>query len=815
MDALILGSKLAGYRIEHVLGQGGFGIVYQARHLELGTRVAIKEYLPIEIAVRARRDVRPRAPSFRAAYEDGLVRFKQEALRLVEFSDHPNIVSCRDFFRLNGTAYLVMEYEDALPLSQLLRTRESQGRPFREDDLLTVMPPLLEGLKSLHSSGVLHRDLKPSNVLIRYSTGQPVLIDFGAAKQRVAEQTKSYAPYTPGYAALEQVADGTLGPWTDIYGAGALMWRMVTQGNPRNPVSVERRASAILRGDDDPMTAAVLIGKGHFPSHVLEAIDGCLAIDERDRIRQVDKLIELLKTDENLRREIKVASLSLLKGTALHWAAWAGTRERILELIETGSKVDARGTDGMTPLYWAAWAGQGDGIRTLLECGAWVDARDDQDRTPLHRATWAGNAKSIALLAEAGADMGARDRSGKGVLDFALKNGRSEILDAVQAAGVKIIDGFGNTLLHDAAKKGSAEQIAVLLARGFQLGAEGRWKETPMHRAALGNKPKNLEALIAAGAEIDPLDVDGGTPLHLAARNGYAAAMRVLIESGTKVDRPEAADREYTPLHLAAKARYGHSVPECIHLLTKAGADINAKSSSFYWPGRETPLHCASLSGSLDGIRALLDANADVHATNRFGGSCLHAAAWGRNQDAVSMLIDAGADVNARADGDATPLHWLASKRTGKCLKGSLLESWEREGALGETEGHAWATLFGEMNDEGVAPTIDRLVQAGADINSRTQGRSHAPALGNQAEGTSWSLQTPTIVALLAAGADVHSRTEDGRTPLHVASCAKAVEALVTAGADFEARDNEGEHTPACCLHVVGPQQPNPLSAHG
>ena len=802
MDALISGTKLASYRIEQVLGQGGFGIVYRARHAELGVRVAIKEYLPIEIAIRTGENVRPRAPAFRAVYEDGLARFKEEALRLVEFSDHPNIVSCRDFFRLNGTAYLVMEYEDALPLSHLLRTREAQSRPFIEDDLLTVMLPLLDGLRSLHSSGVLHRDIKPSNVLIRYSTGQPVLIDFGAAKQRVAEQTKSYAPYTPGYAAFEQVADGTLGPWTDIYGVGALMWRMVAKGSPLNPVKVERRASAILRRDDDPMTSAVLIGEGRFRIDLLQAIDGCLVINEHERVRNTDELTRLLKTDGYPHRKTEDAPLSLLKGTSLHWAAWAGTRGRILELLETGSKVDARGMDGMTPLYWAAWAGQEDAIKTLIECGATVDSKDESDRTPLHRTTWAGNRRSIALLAESGADVRARDRSGKGILDFALKSGRSQILDAVQAAGVDINSNDINckTLLHDAADQGSPEQIYWLLGRGFQLEAENRWKETPMHRAALGNKPKNLEALIAAGAEVDPLDVDGGTPLHLAARNSHAAAMRVLIDSGADVNRPEAAADSfgYTPLHLVAKSYGGDSVPECIHMLARAGADINVKSSSRYWTNGATPLHSAARVGTIDGIRALLALNANVRATDSVEGSCLHSAAWGRHPDAVSMLIDAGADVNARAKGGATPLHWLAARRTGKPLLGRLLDSWESLRPLGETHGRPFVTLWAEENEEGVAPTIDRLVQAGADINFRTDQGATPLHWAAQGEG-SWGLETPAIEALLASGADVHSKTEDGRTPLHVATAPTVIEALVEGGSDLEARDNKGNTT----LHVA------------
>ena len=231
-DALPRGTALRGYTIEEVLGHGGFGIVYRARHNELGGLVAIKEYLPVESALRDGAAVHPRSAACRADYEDGLRRFLEEAKALIGFRDHPSIVSCRDFFRANGTAYLVMEHEDGLPLSVLLQRREAAGRPFAEADLLAVMVPLLEGLARVHEAGALHRDIKPANILVRRADERPVLIDFGAAKQGAAERSKSMAPYTEGYAALEQVGEGELGPWTDLYAAGAVMWRMAAGGNP-------------------------------------------------------------------------------------------------------------------------------------------------------------------------------------------------------------------------------------------------------------------------------------------------------------------------------------------------------------------------------------------------------------------------------------------------------------------------------------------------------------------------------------------------------------------------------------------------------
>ena len=298
-DALPQGCVLRDYTIQEVLGHGGFGIVYKARHNELDHVVAIKEYLPSELAVRVGTTIRARSADCETHFADGLRRFREEAKALIDFQQHPSVVDCRDFFRANGTAYLVMEYVEGLPLSELLRQREAAGQPFTESDLLGIAIPLAQGLAHIHRAGVIHRDIKPANILVRESDQWPVLIDFGAAKQAVAEHSRSLAPYTEGYAAFEQVADGQLGPWTDLYGFGAVLWRMVAGGNrpwdPPNPVKVERRANAGLRAADDPLPAAKELGAGRFADEILEMIDGCLQLRDSERIRESDRVVQMLQ----------------------------------------------------------------------------------------------------------------------------------------------------------------------------------------------------------------------------------------------------------------------------------------------------------------------------------------------------------------------------------------------------------------------------------------------------------------------------------------------------------------------------------------
>ena len=141
------------YTIQAVLGHGGFGIVYKASHNELGQVVAIKEYLPSELAVREGATVRAKSADCETCFADGLRRFREEARALIDFQQHPSTVARSEFCRAHGTAYLVMEYVDGLPLSQVLREREAAGQPFTESDLLGIAVSLAQGHWATSNAG--------------------------------------------------------------------------------------------------------------------------------------------------------------------------------------------------------------------------------------------------------------------------------------------------------------------------------------------------------------------------------------------------------------------------------------------------------------------------------------------------------------------------------------------------------------------------------------------------------------------------------------------------------------------------------------
>ena len=292
--ALPSGHIIDKYRIESVLGYGGFGIVYKAMHQTLEQYFAIKEYLPQEIATREGITVRPLSEQEAENYQYGKERFLAEAKQLAGFR-HTNIVGCNDFIEANGTAYLVMDFESGLSLSELLRSRKRQGKPLSEDEIKRIILPLLDGLAAVHARGVLHRDIKPANIFIRRSTEQPVLIDFGSAKQGFSERSKSMAPYTEGYAAMEQIEEaGNLGPWTDIYALGAVMWRIIAD---KNPPKVESRISATVRGKPEPLKPAVEVGKGRYSQAFLQTIDKCVEVKEEDRYQSAKELQQALSEE--------------------------------------------------------------------------------------------------------------------------------------------------------------------------------------------------------------------------------------------------------------------------------------------------------------------------------------------------------------------------------------------------------------------------------------------------------------------------------------------------------------------------------------
>lgn len=287
--ALRPGYSLLWYRVERVLGQGGFGITYLAQDTNLAQPVAIKEYLPLELAVREQdASVHPVSMDHGESFKWGLTRFLSEAQTLARF-DHPNIVRVLSVFEANNTAYMVMRYEEGRALSDMLPRRGKLS----EASLLELLVPVMDGLAKVHAAGFIHRDIKPPNLFVR-GNGSPVLLDFGSARQALGDETRTLTTLvSPGYAPFEQYTSRAerQGPWTDVYGLAATAYRACTG---RAPIDAMDRSEQLLKGGDDPYVPATVAGGGDYSQALLQAIDWGLAFNEEARPQNVQAWLDAL-----------------------------------------------------------------------------------------------------------------------------------------------------------------------------------------------------------------------------------------------------------------------------------------------------------------------------------------------------------------------------------------------------------------------------------------------------------------------------------------------------------------------------------------
>lgn len=259
------GYRLEHYRIERQIAFGGFSMVYLA-YEEGGAPVAVKEYLPLELTTRAAGEIAPRvAETDRADFNAGLKCFFEEGRMLSRLS-HRHVIRVRDFFRANGTAYMVMTYERGRTLRE--HVRQHRG-PLPEAFVRATFLQVLDGLGEVHRNGLLHLDIKPANIFLR-SDGTPVLLDFGATREAVGT-ARLMAVHTPGYAAPEQVrhAPGA-GPWTDLYGVGASLYYCL---GAESPAAAEARLSGAA------LQSAQQRWRGRYSPGLLRLVDDCLRLE--------------------------------------------------------------------------------------------------------------------------------------------------------------------------------------------------------------------------------------------------------------------------------------------------------------------------------------------------------------------------------------------------------------------------------------------------------------------------------------------------------------------------------------------------------
>jgi serine/threonine protein kinase len=289
MNAVLArGTKLAEFEITGVIGQGGFGIVYEARDSSLERDVAIKEYLPSSLAQRTLEgNVTARSSQHQESFEIGLKSFVNEARLLAQF-DHPSLLKVYRFWDERGTTYMVMPLYKGQTLKQLLAKKEVS---IDEAWLVNLLDGVTQALALIHASNCYHRDIAPDNIMLVGENHHPVVLDFGAARRVLSGMTQALTVILkPGYAPVEQYADSPdfkQGPWTDIYALGAVIYVAVAKKPP--PPSVTRVLSDSYKRlmDDADLRA-------HFSERFLSAIDACLAVRPEDRPQSMGEFRALL-----------------------------------------------------------------------------------------------------------------------------------------------------------------------------------------------------------------------------------------------------------------------------------------------------------------------------------------------------------------------------------------------------------------------------------------------------------------------------------------------------------------------------------------
>lgn len=282
---LIPGTLLNGkFLVGAAIGEGGFGITYIGRDINLDMRVAIKEFFPNGFVSRSN-TVTARINDITSQdkkdfFEKGKERFLSEARILARFSGEPGIVDVRDFFEENNTAYIIMEYLDGIDLKSYLKKNLS----LTPENAVKMLFPVMQSLKKVHAQGLIHRDISPDNIMVLKNTVK--LLDFGAARSVSAEANKSLSVMLkPGYAPEEQYrSKGNQGPWTDVYAICATLYKCITGITPDD--STQR-----VYKDEVKLPSAM----GFRINPVIEnAIMRGMAVHQEDRFRSVDELIDAL-----------------------------------------------------------------------------------------------------------------------------------------------------------------------------------------------------------------------------------------------------------------------------------------------------------------------------------------------------------------------------------------------------------------------------------------------------------------------------------------------------------------------------------------
>lgn len=294
------------YKIERVLGQGGFGITYLARNTVFDINVAIKEFFMKDENERDGSSVTMPSTTKLELFQGQKEKFKKEAKRMFAIKNE-HIIGVSDLFEENGTAYYVMDYVDGENLAERLKRT---GKLMTEQEVSEILPQILDALKSVHDAGIWHLDLKPANIMLDKS-GNVKLIDFGASKQLNAQKggatTSTAISYTNGYAPREQMEQNydKFGPWTDIYALGATLYNLLTNKRPPLPTDIDDDVTEDKR-EALPFPSSTSIEMKHLVLQMMQTN----RLQRPQRIEDISELSVKRDTKNTLNDESTIMAIS-------------------------------------------------------------------------------------------------------------------------------------------------------------------------------------------------------------------------------------------------------------------------------------------------------------------------------------------------------------------------------------------------------------------------------------------------------------------------------------------------------------------------
>lgn len=361
-NTLLPGTLLRHYRVEKVIGQGGFGITYLAYDTELQRNVAIKECYPRDFVSRDGTTVVPSSSENKKDYDWALGKFLDEATTLAKFR-HPGIVQVLQILRgENNSAYMVLEYVEGQSLDQWLKTLPG---PPSQQQLENIIKPILDALVSVHRESFTHRDIAPDNIFIR-TNGEAVLLDFGAAKLTASQFSKTMNLIVKdGYSAPEQYyAEGRQGPWTDIYAFSATLYRCLSG---KKPIDAMARLDAINNNEPDPLKPLEDLGLNGFTESFLAAIAVGLSPQAKMRPQNVAAWRQqILGSEVSLQPSPSLPERESVSQTAKQKAVGGKSRKRTAIFATAAAAMIAIGLGGGYWVYGEQLAAR--------QAQAWVEA---------------------------------------------------------------------------------------------------------------------------------------------------------------------------------------------------------------------------------------------------------------------------------------------------------------------------------------------------------------------------------------------------------------------------------------------------------